>query len=62
MLTFLAYAMVVAFMVLIMTKRLSALTALILVPIAFGMLGGFSAHGVFAQGVRVLDPSRTLTP
>ena len=38
MLTFLAYAMIVTFMTLIMTKRLPALTALILVPIVFGLI------------------------
>ncbi len=35
MLTLLAYSMVIVFMALIMTKRLSAMVALILVPIAF---------------------------
>ncbi|HRO60494.1 MAG TPA: CitMHS family transporter [Burkholderiaceae bacterium] len=44
MLTVLAYAMVIVFMALIMSKRLSALIALILVPIAFGLLGGFGAE------------------
>ena len=41
MLTILAYSMVVVFMALIMTKRLPAVVALILVPIVFGLLGGF---------------------
>ncbi len=41
MLLVLAYAMVIVFMWLIMTKRLSALVALIIVPILFGLLGGF---------------------
>lgn len=41
MLTVLAYSMVIVFMYLIMTKRLPALPALILVPIAFAVLGGF---------------------
>ncbi len=35
MLTFLGFAMVITFMFLIMTKRLSALIALIIVPILF---------------------------
>lgn len=43
MLTLLAFAMVATFMFLIMTKRLSALIALILVPIAFALIGGFAA-------------------
>jgi CitMHS family citrate-Mg2+:H+ or citrate-Ca2+:H+ symporter len=38
----LGYAMVATFMVLIMTNRLSAFVALILVPIAFGLMAG---HG-----------------
>ena len=42
MLTLLAYGMVIVFMTLIMTKRLSPITALILVPIAFGLAGGFA--------------------
>ncbi len=41
MLTILAFAMVIVFMTLIMTRRMAPLTALILVPIAFGLLGGF---------------------
>lgn len=41
MLTLLAYSMVIVFMALIMTKRLSAMVALILVPIAFAAIGGF---------------------
>jgi Mg2+/citrate symporter len=43
MLTVLGYSMVVVFMALIMTKRLPAVVALILVPIVFGLLGGFGA-------------------
>ena len=38
MLTILAYTMIVVFMALIMTKRLSAMVALILVPIVFGLM------------------------
>ena len=41
LLTLLAYGMVIVFMTLIMTKKLSPLTALILVPVAFGIAGGF---------------------
>jgi citrate-Mg2+:H+ or citrate-Ca2+:H+ symporter, CitMHS family len=41
MLTLLAFGMVITFMVLIMSKRMAPLTALILVPIVFGILGGF---------------------
>lgn len=58
MLTLLAFAMVATFMFLIMTRRLSALIALILVPIAFALLGGF-AQGL---GPMMLDGIRTLAP
>ncbi|MDF3931860.1 CitMHS family transporter [Pseudomonas citronellolis] len=58
MLTFLAFAMVATFMLLIMTRRLSALIALILVPIAFAVLGGFAA----GLGPMMLDGIRTLAP
>ena len=43
MLTALAYSMVVVFMYLIMTNRLSPLVALTLVPIVFALIGGFHA-------------------
>jgi citrate-Mg2+:H+ or citrate-Ca2+:H+ symporter, CitMHS family len=58
MLTFLAFAMVVTFMVLIMTKRVSPLIALILVPIAFGVMGGFARE----IGPMMLDGIRNLAP
>ena len=40
MLTFLGFAMVLTFMVLIMTQRLSALIALIVIPVLFALFGG----------------------
>ncbi|WP_233426897.1 hypothetical protein [Rhizobium mongolense] len=40
MLTFLGYAMVASFMTLTMTKRMTALVALMVVPIVFGFLAG----------------------
>lgn len=58
MLTILAYSMVVVFMFLIMTKRLPALVALIVVPIAFGLIGGFGAD----LGPMMLDGIRALAP
>ena len=58
MLTVLAYSMVVVFMALIMTKRLPAVVALILVPIAFGLLGGFGA----GLGPMMLDGIKKLAP
>lgn len=58
MLTILTFAMVASFMFLIMTKRLSALVALILIPIIFALLGGFAGQ----LGVMMLDGIRTLAP
>jgi CitMHS family citrate-Mg2+:H+ or citrate-Ca2+:H+ symporter len=58
MLTILAYLMVVVFMTLIMTDRLSALLALILVPIVFGLIGGFGGE----MGPMMLNGIRNLAP
>ena len=58
-LTILAFGMVIVFMTLIMTRKMAPLTALILVPIAFGLLGGF-APGLGAMmlaGVVKLAPT-----
>ena len=59
MLTFLAFAMVITFMVLIMSKRMAPLTALILVPIAFGIFGGFwsGLGGMMLAGVTKIAPT-----
>ncbi len=59
MLTLLAFSMVIAFMALIMTKRMAPLTALILVPIAFGILGGFAAElgPMMLAGVTKIAPT-----
>lgn len=40
-LAFLGFAMIIVFMALIMTKKLSPFTSLILVPVAFGLLAGY---------------------
>lgn len=58
MLTILAYTMIVVFMALIMTKRLSAMVALILVPIVFGLIGGFG----MGLGPMMLDGIKKLAP
>ncbi|MGO4328560.1 CitMHS family transporter [Cupriavidus sp. 2TAF22] len=58
MLTLLAYSMVIVFMALIMTKRLSAMVALILVPIVFGLIGGFGMQ----LGPMMLDGIKKLAP
>ncbi len=51
--------MVLAFMTLIMTKRVSPLIALILVPIAFGIIGGFASKlgPMMLEGIRNLAPT-----
>jgi CitMHS family citrate-Mg2+:H+ or citrate-Ca2+:H+ symporter len=59
MLTFWAYGMVIVFMTLIMTKRLSPLTALILVPTTIGVLAGFgpTLGEMMIQGITKLAPT-----
>lgn len=59
MLTALAFGMVIVFMTLIMTKRLSPITALILVPIAFGAVAGFRAEmgPMMLAGIGKLAPT-----
>jgi CitMHS family citrate-Mg2+:H+ or citrate-Ca2+:H+ symporter len=59
MLSILGFAMVATFMTLIMTRRLSALVALVLIPIAFGLLGGFAAGlgSMMLNGIRELAPT-----
>lgn len=59
LLTILAFGMIVVFMTLIMTKRLSVLTALILVPIVFGLIGGFGSGlgPMMLEGVRAIAPT-----
>jgi len=62
MLTLLAFAMVAVFMALIMTKRMSVLTALILVPVAFALLGGFARDlgPMMLDGVKALAPTAVM--
>lgn len=54
MLALLGYGMVITFMILIMTKRTTAFTSLIIVPLVFGLIGGFGPQlGDFAiEGVK----------
>lgn len=58
-LSFLAFGMITTFMTVIMTKRLSALVALIVVPVAFALLGGFATGlgPMMMQGIRDLAPT-----
>ena len=58
MLTILAYSMIIVFMALIMTNKLSALLALILVPVVFALIGGFGSE----IGPMMLDGIRNLAP
>ncbi|MDZ4080126.1 CitMHS family transporter [Hydrocarboniphaga sp.] len=58
MLTALGFGMVATFMFLIMSKRLSPLTALILIPILFGLAAGFQA----GLGDMMLDGIKKLAP
>ena len=59
LLTLLGFGMVITFMTLIMTKRLSPLVALILVPIIFALLGGFGAgiDKMMLDGIRKIAPT-----
>lgn len=59
MLTFWAYAMVVLFMTLIMSKRLSPLTALILVPVLVALAAGFTTGlgDMMVSGITRLAPT-----
>jgi CitMHS family citrate-Mg2+:H+ or citrate-Ca2+:H+ symporter len=58
MLVFYGYAMVATFMALIMTKRMSALVGLIVVPIVFALLTGHQSD----LGTMMLDGIRKLAP
>jgi citrate-Mg2+:H+ or citrate-Ca2+:H+ symporter, CitMHS family len=59
-LTILGFGMVMTFMVLIMTRRLSPMVALICVPIVFAIVGGFGSAEVgemMLEGIRSLAPT-----
>jgi CitMHS family citrate-Mg2+:H+ or citrate-Ca2+:H+ symporter len=58
-LTLLGFGMVITFMYLIMTRRLSPLVALITIPILFALIGGFGGEGI---GQMMLEGIRTLAP
>ncbi len=59
MLTVLAFGMVLVFMTLIMTKRVSALIALIVVPVVTAIIAGFSSQigPMMLEGIRELAPT-----
>ena len=58
-LTLFAYGMVIVFMTLIMTRRLSPLTALILIPVLFGAAAGFAPKlgEMMVAGITKLAPT-----
>ncbi len=58
-LTLLAYALIIVFMALIMTKRLSVLTALVVLPIVFAVIGGFGPGigKMMLDGVKAIAPT-----
>ena len=59
MLSILAFGMVATFMTLIMTKRLSAMLALIIVPVVFALIAGFwsGLGGMMLDGIREIAPT-----
>ncbi len=60
MLSVLGFAMVIVFMILIMTRRVSPMVALIGVPILFALVAGFGGKelgGMMLEGIRALAPT-----
>lgn len=59
MLSFLGFSMVAVFMYLIMSKRLTPLVALMLIPIIFGLIGGFANElgEMMFEGVKDIAPT-----
>ncbi|KAG1463109.1 hypothetical protein G6F57_013813 [Rhizopus arrhizus] len=59
MLSILGFGMVITFMYLIMSKRLSPLVALITIPIIFALLGGFGADidEMMLEGIKKIAPT-----
>lgn len=58
MLVFLGFLMIITFMLLIMSKKMYALTALILVPVFFGLIGGFGME----LGTMMMDGIKKIAP
>ena len=59
MLTFLGFSMIVTFLTLLMTRRVSPLTALVVVPVAFGILAGQAAGlgQMIGDGIATIGPT-----
>ncbi|MER0439775.1 citrate:proton symporter [Emticicia sp. W12TSBA100-4] len=63
MLAILGFSTIIVFLILIMTKRLSVMTALVITPIIFGIIAGFSPKelGEFAiTGIKQVAPTGIL--
>jgi len=63
MLAFYGFATIIVFLVLIMTKRLSVITALVLVPVVFAFIAGFDYQEVGAMalaGIKQVAPTGIL--
>ncbi|PEZ75495.1 citrate:proton symporter [Bacillus sp. AFS017274] len=62
MLTLLGISMVVVFTYLIMSKRLSPVTSLVVIPIIFALIGGFGPElgDMMLDGIKVVAPSAAL--
>ena len=63
MLAFYGFATILVFLVLIMTKRLSVITALVLVPVVFAFIAGFDYKEIGAMaltGIRQVAPTGIL--
>lgn len=63
MLALLGFATIIVFLILIMTKKLSVMTALVITPIIFGLIAGFSPKelGEFAiTGIKQVAPTGIL--
>ncbi|MDC4623921.1 citrate:proton symporter [Acinetobacter baumannii] len=59
MLVFLSYSMIAVFMYAVMSKRLSALTALVIIPVIFALLTGHVADmsSMMIDGIKLLAPT-----
>ncbi|WP_338449939.1 citrate:proton symporter [Niallia oryzisoli] len=62
MLSILGFAMIITFLVLIMTKRLSPFVGLTLIPIIFGIIGGFGKElgPLMMEGIQNVAPTAFL--
>lgn len=63
MLSILGFATIAVFLILIITKRLSVITALVIVPVVFGLLGGFTIPELaemMLAGVKQVAPTGIL--